>query len=79
MESVAGTWKYYDKTCCWVRSDYTSVQEITQYKTRILMNIWPNPASDYINIDAGDLQIQDHHDITIIDLNGRELIRVPFR
>jgi Secretion system C-terminal sorting domain len=55
----------------------TSVHDITA-KNKNIMNIWPNPASDYINIDAGDLQMSGPSFITITDLNGRELIRVLF-
>ena len=42
------------------------------------MNIWPNPAKDFINIEQGELQLFGLSYISIIDLNGRELIKVPF-
>jgi hypothetical protein len=51
---------------------------ITHYKNKNTMNIWPNPASDYINIDPGELQLYGSADISISDLNGHELINVPF-
>ena len=47
-------------------------------RIKIMMNIWPNPATDYINIDPGELQLSGSAYITIIDLNGRELIKVPY-
>jgi hypothetical protein len=55
----------------------TSVHDIP-VKNKSLLNIWPNPASDYINIDPGDLQLSQSSFITITDLNGHELIRVLF-
>jgi hypothetical protein len=42
------------------------------------MKFWPNPAHNFINIDQGDLQLFGTSYITITDLNGRELIKVPF-
>jgi hypothetical protein len=55
----------------------TSVHE-TYYKNKNLMGIWPNPATDYININPGELQLFGSSYITITDLNGHELINVPF-
>jgi hypothetical protein len=55
----------------------TSVHD-TPVKNKSLMIIWPNPASDYINIDPGDLQLSGSSYITITDLNGHELIKVLF-
>ena len=43
-----------------------------------VLNIWPNPANDYININPGELQLYGSANISINDLNGRELINVPF-
>ena len=50
----------------------------THYKNKNVMNIWPNPASGYINIDPGELQLYGSAFISITDLNGHELIKVPF-
>ena len=50
----------------------------TYAKNKNLMNLWPNPAREYINIDPGDLQLSGTADITITDLNGHALIRIPF-
>ncbi len=55
----------------------TSVHD-TYYKNKNLMNIWPNPARDYLNIDPGELQMSGSSYITITDLNGHELIKVLF-
>ena len=43
------------------------------------IKIWPNPAHDYIRIDGSDIQLKESVFIRIIDLNGHELIKVPFR
>ena len=55
----------------------TSVND-TYYKNNNIMSFWPNPASDYININTEDQQLYGSSYITITDLNGRELIEVPF-
>ncbi len=55
----------------------TSVHD-TYYKNKNIMNIWPNPARDYINIEPGELQLSGSSFITITDLNGHELINVAF-
>lgn len=43
-----------------------------------LITVWPNPATDYININSGDLQQSGLLKITIMDLAGRELIRTGY-
>jgi hypothetical protein len=50
----------------------TSIDDII-YKDQNLIKIWPNPASETITIDAGDLLLSGGASITIIDLYGREL------
>jgi hypothetical protein len=50
----------------------TSIDDII-YKDKKFTRIWPNPASEYITIDAGDLLLTGDAYITIMDLNGREL------
>jgi hypothetical protein len=40
--------------------------------------MWPNPASDYINLDCDDLALSGSAYISIIDLQGREFMRVPY-
>ena len=52
----------------------TSIDDII-YKDKKLIRIWPNPASEYITIDAGDLILSGDTYITIMDLYGRELKR----
>jgi Secretion system C-terminal sorting domain len=55
----------------------TSINDI-HYKNKSSLNIWPNPAKDYININPGELQLYGLSYITLTDLNGRQLIKVPF-
>lgn len=55
----------------------TSINETPDKKLR-LKKIWPNPAKDYINIDPGDLKIYGTSYIIINDLNGREVLKVPY-
>jgi hypothetical protein len=55
----------------------TSVKE-TFYKNKNLMSFWPNPATDYININPGELQLHGSLTISFIDLNGQELLKVPY-
>jgi hypothetical protein len=50
----------------------------TYYKVRRTVKIWPNPAGDYIHLDAGDQLLNGIADISVIDLSGRRLISVPF-
>ena len=54
----------------------TSVTGIYSGKNRI--KIWPNPAKDFINIDAGDLLQNYLSVVKISDLQGRELIKTSF-
>jgi len=54
----------------------TSVNKIYVQKNRI--KIWPNPAGDFINIDAGDLLLNYSPVVSISDLQGRELITSSF-
>jgi len=55
----------------------TSIND-THIKNTILKYIWPNPARDFINIDQGDSNLLGTSYITISDLNGRQLIDIPF-
>ncbi len=56
----------------------TSIND-TYYINRNLINIWPNPATDHINIDPGELQLSGSSYITVIDLNGRVMIKQLYR
>ena len=55
----------------------TSIND-TYYRNKNLISIWPNPATDYINVDPGELKFSGLIYITVMDLFGRELIKVPF-
>jgi len=43
-----------------------------------LMNFWPNPAKDYININPGDLNLYENSYIIVTDLAGHALLKVPY-
>ena len=47
------------------------------YQNKNMIKIWPNPAGNYINIDASDLMMTGSAYLTITDLYGRELKRLP--
>jgi hypothetical protein len=40
--------------------------------------LWPNPASGYINLDCSDLSLSRSAFISIVDLQGREQMKVPY-
>lgn len=53
-------------------SDDVNPPESKNYK------IWPNPASDQINLNFSELALSRSAYVSIIDLQGRELMRVPY-
>jgi hypothetical protein len=55
----------------------TSVNDIW-YKSLNQIHLWPNPAKEFIRIDPGDLPVSGLIYVTIFDLQGRELLKVPF-
>ncbi len=55
----------------------TSIDD-TYYHNKNTFRLWPNPASDYINIDWNELAISQSAYVTFIDINGRELMKVPY-
>jgi hypothetical protein len=54
----------------------TSIKD-TYYRNKNLVNIWPNPATDYFYVNSGDLQLSGLTYISVLDIYGRELIKVP--
>ena len=56
----------------------TSINDIFYHGSKNLITIWPNPATDYINFDSGEMALSGSSSITISDIYGRELIKVPF-
>jgi hypothetical protein len=42
------------------------------------IDIWPNPATDFLNINTGELRVSRLTYISIFNLNGRELLKIPF-
>lgn len=55
----------------------TSVDDIVQIE-KTTFRLWPNPASDYISIDCDELILSGTVYLTIIDLNGRIVMKVPY-
>ncbi len=53
----------------------TGVDDIPSGDTRRSLNIWPNPASAWLNIDAGELLLSDEVFVSFIDLHGREMLK----
>ena len=46
--------------------------------TPMTIRSWPNPASDFITIDCDNLSLSVTAFISIIDFQGREMMRLPF-
>jgi hypothetical protein len=55
----------------------TSVKE-TPAENALNLNFWPNPARDYINISPGDLQLSGSVYVSISDVYGREVLKIPY-
>jgi hypothetical protein len=56
----------------------TSINDIFYHGNKNIITIWPNPATDYINIDSGETLMSGLSYITVSDIYGRELIKVPY-
>jgi hypothetical protein len=56
----------------------TAINDTHYNSNKKSLNIWPNPAKDYINIDRGEIQLSGLSYISFNDLSGRELMKVPF-
>jgi hypothetical protein len=57
----------------------TSINDVFYHNNKNIISVWPNPATDYINFDSGEMQKSGLSFVTITDIYGRELIKVPFR
>lgn len=42
------------------------------------IQIWPNPARDYINLDINNMQLTGHAVVRIRDIRGREVLKTDF-
>jgi hypothetical protein len=56
----------------------TSINDIS-YKNKPRIGFWPNPARDFITIDPDAIPPEGVTYLSFIDLQGRELFRVPLR
>lgn len=54
----------------------TAVNEIKYLGNKIKTG--PNPATDYFNIYEGEQQLSGNSTIKVIDLSGKELLKIPF-
>jgi hypothetical protein len=59
------------------RPKVTAINNVYSIDKKII-TVWPNPATDHINIKRTDLQQSGFFKITIMDLTGRELIRTGY-
>jgi hypothetical protein len=55
----------------------TSIKDI-YYNDKVRINMWPNPATDILNFNSGELQISGLTYISVTDIYGHELLKVPF-
>jgi len=56
----------------------TRVEDPVAAGDRQSFRLWPNPASDYINIDSPELSVSRAAYISIRDIYGRELVKIPY-
>jgi hypothetical protein len=55
----------------------TSIKD-NYYRNSTQISLWPNPAIDILNVNPGDLQLSGLIYVSIIDMFGRELLKVPY-
>lgn len=55
----------------------TGIEEVNLINNTF--KIWPNPAKNFINIDAGNLIFQYSPVIRVFDIQGREVMKTSFR
>jgi hypothetical protein len=55
----------------------TSINDIF-IKNRNIIKVYPNPASDYLSVERGDMPVSGSIIISIIDLSGHELLKIPY-
>ncbi len=56
----------------------TSIDDPPEQDIKSTFRLWPNPASDFINLEVEDMAILRTAYITIIDLQGRQIMKVPY-
>lgn len=56
----------------------TGINDI-HYQKKSSLHFWPNPARDIIKIDPGDSNAFNSAYISVIDMQGRELLKVPYQ
>jgi hypothetical protein len=58
------------------RLKITSISDVTNRNESV--KIWPNPAKDFINIDAGDILLTSAPSIRIFNIQGKEVLKTNF-
>jgi hypothetical protein len=54
----------------------TSIDE-THFTKKDRIRLWPNPATDYFTVNSDKIPVPELAYVSILDLSGRELIKVP--
>ena len=55
----------------------TSIADIFVQKKNII-SVWPNPATDFLNVSCSDPLLSGSLYLTVMDMSGRQLMKVPF-
>jgi hypothetical protein len=82
LYSISGTWMQSQiKGSLMIRPVVgapiaTSINDIA-YRNKPKLHFWPNPAQDYISIDTEEVHYAGPAYLSIFDIRGRELIRIP--
>jgi len=56
----------------------TGINDI-HYLKKSYLKFWPNPAREIITIAPGDINNSDSFYISVTDMQGRELLKVPYK
>ncbi len=56
----------------------TGIKDIPVTDTKNAIKLWPNPATGLINIECSDLVLSSPVYLSIVDLQGRQQMRVPY-
>jgi hypothetical protein len=54
----------------------TAIEDVP-YRNRTNLHFYPNPASDFITIDETEIVLTGKIQVSIVDLHGREVLKVP--
>ena len=54
----------------------TAIDDVP-YRNKTSLHFYPNPASDFITIDEAEIVLTGNIQVSIVDLHGREVLKVP--